>query len=242
MKQHKYCAIALLTLCYVPLIVMVRFIIKLVFIFAACGSAIRSVAQSNFYEEVPKVFNGGLILGANFTQVDGDTYYGYHKVGLNTGGVVYIHFNQKFGATLEFIYSQKGSRGEAVTESPSIGTYVAKYFMNLNYVEVPLTFHVMLHDVDFEAGASYARLVKSSEWIQADYPVIIDPVLNSFYTSDLEYIFGISKKIYKKLYGNIRFQYSIISIRANDHIPLDFGYGNNGQWNNLFNFRMMYLF
>jgi hypothetical protein len=199
-------------------------------------------AQSNFYEEDPKVFSGGLILGANFSQIDGDTYYGFHKIGLNTGGVVYVHFTQKIGASLEFIYSQKGSRGESVSESPSIGTYVAKYFMNVNYVEVPLTFHVIAHDLDFEAGVSYAYLIKSKEWIQADYPVIIDPVLNRFNTTDLDYVFGIGRKLYKKLYGNIRYQYSITSIRPNYRIPLDFGYGNQGQWNNLFCFRLMYFF
>lgn len=205
-------------------------------------AAVHSSGQSNYYVEDPKVFNGGLLFGPNFTQIDGDTYYGYHKLGLNMGGVVYVHFTTKVGASIEIIYSQKGSRGEAILESPSIGTYVTKYFMNLNYVEVPLTAHVIYYDIDFEAGASYARLIKSREWILADYPVIIDPVRNSFNTSDLEYVFGIGRKIYKKLYANVRFQYSIISVRSNDRIPLDFGYGNNGQWNNLFSFRLMYLF
>lgn len=217
-------------------------IVKGLWLFVICFLTVTAYAQRNFYEEDPKPFNGGILLGPNFTQVDGDTYYGYHKLGLNVGGVVYIHFTQKVGASLELIYSQKGSRGESVTESPGIGTFVAKYFMNLNYVEVPLTFHVIYREVDFEAGASYARLVRSSEWIQADYPVIIDPVQNSFNSSDFEYVFGIGKKLYKNLYGNVRFQYSIISMRPNSHIPLDFGYGNNGQWNNMFSFRAIYMF
>ena len=201
-----------------------------------------AAAQSNYFMEEPKVFNGGLVLGANFTQVDGDSFYGYNKVGLNAGGVVYIHFTPIIGVSMELLYSQKGSRGELVTGSPILGTYVQKYFMTLNYVEVPLTFHVISHSFDLEAGLSYAYLIKSSEWVESDPPVVIDPVLNRFNTTDFEYIFGLSRRLYKKLYGNIRFQYSILDIRPTDRVPIGFSYGTAGQFNNLFNFRLMYLF
>ena len=204
-----------------------------------CGIA---RAQDGMYIEDPKVFNGGLIFGANFTQIDGDSFYGYHKVGINTGAVVYVHFTQVFGASMELVYSQKGSRGEVITESPSIGTYVEKYFMNLNYVEVPITFHAISHKWDVEAGISYARLISSKEWVLADQPVVIDPVANRFNTSDIDYIFGLSRQVYKKLYANARFQYSITSIRPADRIPVGYGYGAQGQFNNMFNLRLMYLF
>jgi hypothetical protein len=216
-----------------------RLVFFLFFILLICNQV---YAKGGYYEEEPKVFNGGLILGGNFAQVDGDTYYGYHKAGLNAGGQVYVHFTPKVGMTMELLYAQKGSRGETVLESPYLGTYVTKYFMNLNYVEVPVSLHLIGHGIDFEAGVSYARLINSNEWVLSDQPVVIDPVLNNFNTTDLEYIFGISRKLYKKLYGNIRFQYSITSIRPNDRIPINYGYGNDGQYNNLFSFRMLYLF
>ena len=212
------------------------------FLYITVSTAHPCMAQSSYYVEDPKVFTGGLILGANFAQVDGDTYYGYHRFGLNAGGVVYVHFTTKVGASLEILYSQKGSRGEAVTVSPVIGAFMASYYMNLNYIEVPLTFHFIYRDVDLEAGASYARLVRSGEWIQADHQVVIDPVLNRFNTTDIEYVFGVSRKIYKNLYANFRFQYSIISIRPNARVPAGFGYGNNGQFNNLLDLRLMYMF
>jgi hypothetical protein len=217
-------------------------IIRLIFLYLTISLSLPANAQDNFYEQEPKVFNGGLILGANFTQIDGDTYYGYHKVGLNVGGVVYVHFSSVIGASMELIYSQKGSRGEDVTESPTIGTYVAKYFMNVNYVEVPLTLHIRSHGWDFEAGVSYARLVHSNEWVLADQSVFIDPVLNRFNTADVDYIFGLTRKLYKELYANARFQYSITSIRPAERIPIGYGYGNEGQFNNLFSLRLMYMF
>jgi hypothetical protein len=196
-------------------------------------------AQS-YYEEPLKVFSGGLILGMNFTQVDGDTYFGYHKVGLNAGGVVYVHFTKVFGASMELLYSQKGSRGESVLESSTAGTYVAKYFMNLNYVEVPVTLHIVSHKFDFEGGASYARLIKSKEWIQTDMPVIIDPDHNRYNTSDVELIFGLGREVYKHWFLNLRFQYSLTSVRPPERIPVGFGYGSIGQFNNLFSLRVIY--
>jgi Outer membrane protein beta-barrel domain len=203
---------------------------------------LRVFCQSNYYEPEPKVFDGGLILGVNFSQVDGDTYFGYHKVGVQLGGVVYVHFTKVFGASVELLYSQKGSRGESVVESPAIGTYVSKYFMNVNYAEIPLTFHAVIHTIDVEAGVSYGLLVSSKEWVQTDQPVVIDPDKNRFNTSDIDYVFGIGRRVYKKLFANIRYQYSVTSMRPPERIPIGFGFNNNGQFNNLFNFRLMYYF
>jgi len=214
--------------------------------FASITLCLPVYAQSNYYEETSKVFSGGLIAGANFTQVDGDNFYGYHKVGLTAGGVVYIRFNENFGASMELYYSQKGSRGEVVTNSQSLGIYVQKYFMNLNYVEVPITIHVKSyfksHLIYFEGGLSYAYLIKSSEYIQADQPVVIDPVLNRFNNTDFNYILGLCVNLYKKWYADARFQYSIFEIRPSDREPLGYGYGNSGQFNNMFSLRFMYLF
>ena len=209
-------------------------LIWLILLYSALAGSGQATAQEQ------KVFNGELILGANFTQVDGDSYYGYHKVGLNAGGIVCAHFSSKVGVSLELLYSQKGSRGVSVYESYAIGTYIEKYNMNLNYVEVPLMLHLFKGRYDYEAGISYAQLVKSSEWVQSDVPVVIDPVINRFNTTDLNYIIGLSRRMYKTLYLNARFQYSILSIRPTDRVPYSYSYGNLGQFNNLFNLRLVY--
>jgi Outer membrane protein beta-barrel domain len=202
---------------------------------------LTTCAQDRYYEQAPKVFSGGLIGGVNFSQVDGDTYFGYHKVGITAGGVVFVYFTKMIGASMELVYTQKGSRGESIMESPAIGTYVTKYYMNINYVEVPLTLHVLLKTIDFETGVSYARLIRSKEWIEADQPVVIDPDKNSFNTSEVGYVFGIGRKVYKQLHANIRFQYSMTSIRKWERIPVGYGYGTEGQFNNLFSLRLIYM-
>jgi hypothetical protein len=209
---------------------------------AAFTAGFSAMAQSNFYEAEPKVFQGGLAGGLNFSQIDGDTFYGYHKVALTVGALVYVHFSKVLGVSMGIDYTRKGSRGEVVITSPSLGEYVEKYFMNVNYIEVPLTLHVISHQFDFEAGASYARLINSSESIESDQPVYIDPIANRFNTSDIDFIVGLSRQIYKHWYANARFQYSLTSIRPPERIPIGFGWGSEGQYNNLFSLRIMYLF
>ncbi len=202
----------------------------------------NTLGQSGYYLEEPKVFSGGLIVGANFSQVDGDSFYGYHKVGIHAGGIVYVHFSQKFGASMELIYTEKGSRGEQISESVAIGTYVEKYYMNLNYVEVPVTIHYKIGKLDADAGMSYARLVSSKEWILADKPANVDPISNAFSNTDVTYIVGISAKVHKHLHAGFRFQYSAISIRPIEKVPAGFSYGNQGQFNNLLCLRVAYMF
>jgi hypothetical protein len=102
--------------------------------------------------------------------------------------------------------------------------------------------HAVLCKIDIEAGISYGLLVSSKEWVQTDQPVVIDPDKNRFNTSDIDYVFGIGRRVYKKLFANVRYQYSVTSMRPPERIPVGFGFNNNGQFNNLFNFRLMYYF
>lgn len=182
------------------------------------------------------------MVGANFSQVDGDSFYGYHKVGLHVGGIVYVHCTAKIGISMELTYTEKGSRGEQINESAAIGAYVEKYYMNLNYAEVPVTLHYKIKKLDAEAGLAYARLINSKEWILADRAVAIDPVRNAFANTDISYILGIIVQAHKRIYAGIRFQYSALSIRPIDKVPAGFSYGHQGQFNNLLCFRVMYLF
>ena len=211
-----------------------------------CCLLVRPVrAQDNLYTQEGrdnKTFTAALLLGLNFSQVDGDSYYGYHKVGLNTGAQVIANITGHFGISMELLYSRKGSRAVVVTESAAWGTYIWKYYMDVNYIEVPIMLHFMSHKYDLELGASYARLINSNEYVVSDQPVVISPDANRFNTSDVDFTVGRTRKIYKQLYVNMRYQYSLISIRPIERIPIGYSYGNTGQFNNLFNLRVAYVF
>ena len=49
---------------------------------------------------------GGIIVGFNASQVSGDNAAGYDKIGLNTGVIGMVPFNDKWSANIEINYAQ----------------------------------------------------------------------------------------------------------------------------------------
>ncbi|MEI8279624.1 MAG: porin family protein [Bacteroidota bacterium] len=207
-------------------------------------SAICADAQvQNLMENPDRTFYGGLVLGGNMTQVDGDTYAGYYKIGINAGAIVYTRFTDEMAASLEILYSQKGSRGINVTSSPYVGEYIEKYFLDLNYVEVPLLLNYFQRGsrLNYNIGASYSYLIGSSERLETDQPpVVFDPSIFTFRKADFDLVVGIGYKVWKGWFLNARFQYSIFSIRDADKIPI--GFGTHDQYNNMMVVRLVYVF
>lgn len=108
-------------------------------------------------------FKAGIIAGITASQIDGDASAGYNKVGLQGGLRGIIVLRPKQDASIELLFTQRGSRNEAKTPP---------YFKTtLNYIEVPLQWHyhdwpangdpedVDFYRVHFNAGLSYARLL-----------------------------------------------------------------------------------
>lgn len=194
---------------------------------------------ASYYVEDPRTFYGGVLAGTNLAQVDGDSYAGYHKAGLNIGGIVYTHLADKLAASLEILFSQKGSRGHKLQESGA-GNLLTKYRIDLNYAEIPIQINYFdRRKSHFGGGFSYSHLINSKETIETNPP---DPNLVDknypFRKSDLNLILGGNLHLVKGLFLNLRFQYSLISIRKD--IPP--GYGRAEQYNNMWTIRLMYLF
>lgn len=204
-------------------------------------------AQSFFAtgeDGTPRLFYGGVAAGLNFSQVDGDSYAGYNKVGFNGGGMVYVRFSDRVGISLELAYSQKGARvKQSTTDIYGVG-YLNDYNLKLNYAEVPLMFYIVADNngkIHFRLGASYARLVNASEEAVANFPVNLDPALYPFKKQDISYIGEINYMFYQGWFLSFRYTYSITSIREAQHIPPGYGQGFAGQFNNLFSLRLMRL-
>lgn len=207
-----------------------------------------AAGAQNFFagdeEGTTRLFYGGIAAGLNFSQVDGDSYAGYHKVGFNGGGMVYVRFSDRAGISLELAYSQKGARvKENAADIYGIG-YLNDYNLKLNYAEVPLMFYFVAGNnsrVHFKLGASYARLINASEEAVANYPVNLDPALYPFKKQDISYMGEINYMFYPGWFLSFRYTYSITSIRDAQYIPAGYGQGFAGQYNNLFSLRLMRL-
>jgi hypothetical protein len=200
----------------------------------------RAQNPSSFYEEEPRTFYGGLLLGSNFTQVDGDNFAGYHKVGLNAGGIVYTHLGEKVAASMEILFSQKGSRSNKAQASNSKMYSIERYGIDLNYAEVPLQINYFdRRKSHFGGGFSFSQLITSNEYITSRPAFNEDTLTNfKFKKSDINFVLGGNLHLWEGLFLNIRFQYSLFSVRKNYHPE----FGRAEQYNNMWTLRLMYLF
>lgn len=97
-------------------------------------------------------FEGALVAGGNFAQIDGDDLAGYNKFGLHAGVRVTAVLNPKWQVSMDLLYSQRGSaRGENEVA-------FALDNVSLNFVEVPIMVQLVDWKVHFGAGLSYSRL------------------------------------------------------------------------------------
>lgn len=213
-----------------------------VFIFIIASGFCKAQNALPLSADNERTFTGGLAFGANVTQVDGDGFAGYNKLGFNFGPMVYAHISNLFSASMELNFSQKGSKVRYVTESTYTGTTIEFYDIKLNYVEVPVLLQITppgrLH---YAIGASYGRLISSKESAITVAPVNLDPNLYPFNKQDIQYILGLNYRFYKHWFIGGRFSYTLNSIRDAKYAPQNYSTGGNEK-NNVFTFRLMYLF
>lgn len=214
-------------------------LLMFVFVFVAVSSAMAQ--KSGFFSQEKKnIFFGGLTAGANFSTVAGDSYGGYKKVGFVGGGIVYVRVLPKLLTSVELLYSQKGSRGVKQKNSYYSGTFIEQYWLDLNYVEVPVLIHYNFTSRwHIGIGASYAQLIKSDEEVYTDQPVVIDPDETEFNKEDINFILHGGLQIGNGWFIVARYQRSLSSIRSAANIP---AWQLSGQQlNDLFSLRLTYL-
>lgn len=216
---------------------------KYIAIIAGVLLAITATAQEEKgYFDASQTFHGGIVVGMNAAQIDGDTYGGYRKVGLNVGGVVYANFSPDWGMSLELLFSQKGAKGIS-TEQSLVGPYFMKYTIATNYAEIPVMLHFYRTPrIHIGAGASYSQFISAKEYLEdLDYTRDFDEAEYPFKKFNVDGLVSVSYMLYKGLMANARFQYSLTPIRDAADAPLGFT-SRAKQVNNMFAFRLAYFF
>lgn len=197
--------------------------------------------ETGLYIEKPKLISVGVVGGANFSQVDGDSYAGYHKFGFNAGGIGYLRLYRHLALSFEILYSQKGAKSNGARYSPvDSTTVITEYATDLRYAEIP----VMLNYFDqrkshFGLGISYSRLVSSNETMGSLPAISYDFNKYPFKSSAYDLVAGAQMHMWKGLFLNIRFQYGLSPIRTIS--PPDLSRAQR-QYMNLWTVRLMYLF
>jgi hypothetical protein len=187
-----------------------------------------------------RLFYAGFVAGTNFAQVDGDNFAGYHKVGVNVGGIGYWNFHKHAAVSWELLYSQKGAKSNGYRVSGIDTIFILKYGINANYAEIPVMINYFdQHKSHIGIGVSYSRLIAVTETLVTAPAYAIDLNKYPFAKNNFDFLAGAQLHLVKGLFLNIRFQYSITPIRADS--PPNFSRSPN-EYNNIWTVRLMYLF
>jgi hypothetical protein len=159
--------------------------------------------------ETGSVFKLAPALGFNACQVHGDGYSGYNKAGVFGGIAINARLskNDKMSLDLGFYFSQKGARHNPNPEKGD-NTY---YNLNLNYIDMPLSFRYMLNTKYWVTlGPSIAYLISHNENIN-----YIDRTADSkFNRTELGVNFGLGRKIINNFFVEVRTSNSIMAVRS----------------------------
>jgi len=111
-------------------------------------------------------FRAGVILGVTASQIDGDNSAGYNKLGLQTGLRAVARLKGRTEASIEFLFTQRGSQSELIKDE-----FSNFFSLTTNYLEVPVQWHFKdwliegeegepdYYKVSFNGGFSYGRLL-----------------------------------------------------------------------------------
>lgn len=227
--------------------VLMRLFLLSLCILLSCFSA-ESQTVSLFDREGAeyRTFYGGLAVGANFTQVDGDGYSGYNKVGVYAAPLVYVRLSRLLFGAVSIGFSQKGTKARVIRESPYTGPTPEGYDLKLNYAEVSAGLYYRIAAkprAAIGAGLLYGRLISSKEEAFTNGPVNLRPDVNFFRKDDIG---GWLEPTWEWSQGwliGLRYSYSLRSIREAQRIPQYYGGGFfPGQWNNVFTLRITCFF
>ncbi len=187
---------------------------------------------------MPQRFNGGIIAGGLISQVDGDTYDGYHKFGYLGGAYVSLQVSPHSSFQMEMEYIQKGSRHNADSANFSDQPYL----LRLHYLEIPVLYQYTFgRRFSVEAGPAADVLLGYYE----EKDGIPDPPTEPFRTVTLSGIVGAGVYITNHLKADFRFNYSLISLR-NTSAPYPASYRKilfeYGQYNNVLSLSLSWDF
>ena len=217
------------------------FLIGLFIIFAALANTARA-----------QIFLGEAFVGLNICQVDGDQMMGYFKKGINAGvGViapVWTKNNFSLELSMEVLFNQKGAKqGRKYFDNkidPVTGVIVTgEYDLTMNYGEVPFMIYITdKHLVSAGVGVSYARLMGLKEY-EHGHRTAVTATSGEYDQNEFNILADVKLRVYKRWKLGFRYSYSLNKTRTRSFYDIEDNFiGTFDQHNNLFTFRVTYVF
>ena len=175
-------------------------------------------------------FRAGLVGGLTTSQISGDTYAGYDKLGFRMGAYVSRSIKEKVDLKMEIQYIQKGSKRHIDKHS------FKRYMFNLHYIEIPISIAWKYNqDISIETGLSPSYLMAYSEQNEHGNVDEKDPK-----SVGLDFLVGANYQLKPQIILNLRYSQSVIPVRKHSSEG-QFGL-NNGQQSSLLSLALYYQF
>lgn len=158
------------------------------------GSPTEIIAQNNH-------FDARLKLGISTSQIDGDGYGGFNKVGVAGGIGISRQLSDLKSISFDILWVQKGSVDPA---NANIGKF-SIYKIKTNYIDIPVTYTYLYKKVGLEGGLSANVFINSSE----SNGISKVPNTFTFNRFELAFIAGLSHKLNDKLIVSGRYSRAI---------------------------------
>ncbi len=217
------------------------FLIGLFIIFAAFTNTAKA-----------QIFLGEAFVGYNICQVDGDQIMGFFKPGINAGvGVIapvwkYNKFSLEL--SMEVVYNTKGAKQgrkyfDGKIDSITGVEITGEYNLSLRYGEVPIMIYFTdKHVVSAGVGISYARLMGLKEF-EHGVRTPVTATSGEFNQNEFNILADVKIRVYKRWKLGFRYSYSLNPIRTREYFNIEGqSLGTFKQYNNLFTFRLTYVF
>jgi len=186
-----------------------------------------------------QVFKVGAIAGLSGSQVEGDGYGGYNKLGFILGGFTNVSISEKFSTQLEMYYINKGSQKNPNTSQGDVD----EFHLNINYIEMPLAIRYHYKSFLFETGVYYSVFLN---YTMSDEFGTRDDQPFPFKSFDFGAFVGFHYKLNDHFSCNLRSKNSVLPIRDFQNLDQQIGILNqlfNRGWYNLdLNFTLSYQF
>ncbi|HHB78501.1 MAG TPA: PorT family protein [Saprospiraceae bacterium] len=183
-------------------------------------------------------FMGGVIVGLNASQIDGDNAAGYNKAGLMVGLRGGAYLTEKASLTVDMLYSQRGSR-----RVPKNDELFDPYTISTPYVEVPFLFHYKDWRVEYDDGSFFYK-VSAEAGVAVSYllqpkveNIVYETEVDNFNKIDLAWVLGVSYYFNENIGVAARYLRSVTPVYNHNKHMKTFNslYGYN------FNFSVFYV-
>lgn len=186
-----------------------------------------------------QVFKAGLIGGIAGSQIEGDGYGGYNKIGFIAGGFTNVDLSENWSTQFEIYYIGKGSFDAA---HPDKGDY-DMFRVKIHYIEIPVTLRYHFKKFKFEIGAYVSKFLTYS--VEDEFGAR-DINRYPFENFDVGVLFGLNYDVTEKIIVNFRSTNSVLPVRDFENQDQTVGTLNQlfsrGWYNLSLNFSVRYQF